>query len=104
MQMKTIKELEKEIEEYKEMGDDAYKQNEIEAKARLQTLKDVLGLIDEELDFMDNYPIWTDLINKETKKKEEIPEWLYEILDRFWENMKKTIKRELKQEITGDVK
>jgi len=57
-------------------------------------------IIDEAIDFGDFYPIWMNLINKESKSKEDIPKGVYNMLDSFWKEQKKVIKEELKQKIS----
>lgn len=49
------------------------------------------------IDFLNSYPIWTNIIDKETGKKQEIPDELYPILDNFLAMIKKVLLEQLNQ-------
>ncbi len=71
----------------------------ISCQAKLEAYKQGLAgkekEVLEKIDFLKTYPIWCNIIDKETNEKKEIPEELYPILDNFLEMIIKTLKQQL---------
>jgi hypothetical protein len=53
--------------------------------------------VDNAIDFLSSYPIWTKIYHKEDGDTEEIPDELYPILDNFLVMIKKVLKQQLNQ-------
>jgi len=93
--MKTIKQLEKEIKKIeKKEGDLEYlNQDWVVSKVQLQTLKEILNLIDK----LDIELFLEDVVDKKTGKKVELPKEIWDLWTIYWEH----IKEGLEQKIQG---